>query len=318
VILVDRVLAARPAPSDVSTTVAALDAARLDLAVASAARALGTATEAELRDAADALTKARQAHEAAVAAAEQADMTRAGLDCALAQDQADVDAAAVTRREAEVEWLCAQQADADKAYGRAADAFFAAWRRAKEVWLPPQRRQGRRSSYTEVAPPPMSPSLGAWRDIRAHQHEMFRVQASDWSGPEVAPCNSRQRRRSEGHQGAAAVLLRVPLPVADATEGVLPKSAVQPAAESSERTRTETHFTEHTMTRPLSLPLSVKHASAFVGFLWRWSRAVDPSTIELCIIEGELWTRNSRGWASLGDVAGWLRLAVAIGALRSK
>lgn len=71
------------------------------------------------------------------------------------------------------------------------------------------------------------------------------------------------------------------------------------------------------MTRHLSLPLSLKHAHVFVKFLHLWSSAVDPSTIELRIIEGELWKRNSRGWASLGDVAGWLRLAVAIGALRS-
>lgn len=72
------------------------------------------------------------------------------------------------------------------------------------------------------------------------------------------------------------------------------------------------------MTRCLSLPLSVKHAIAFAEFLWRWSCAVDPSTIELSVIEGELWIRNSGGWVSLGDVAGWLRLALAIGGLRSK
>src|SRR5690606_21815257 len=74
----DRIVAARPAPVDVAVAAAALDAARLDFEDASAARALGTATETELRDAANALTSARQAHAAAVAAAEQAELVRAG------------------------------------------------------------------------------------------------------------------------------------------------------------------------------------------------------------------------------------------------
>lgn len=112
------------------------------------------------------------------------------------------------------------------------------------------------------------------------------------------------------------MLLRLLLPVADATEGVLPKSALQPAAEPSERVRTETHFTEIAMSTVTSL--SAYRAVRLHDFIWSCLRAVEPSTVDMHVVDGVVWTRNSRGWSSLGDSAGWLRLARALGALRSK
>lgn len=72
------------------------------------------------------------------------------------------------------------------------------------------------------------------------------------------------------------------------------------------------------MTPSITLPLSVERATAFLDFLWAWLRAVEPSTIDLRIVDGTVWVRNAEGWTSLGAVAGWLRLARALGALRSK
>ncbi|MCO5107140.1 MAG: hypothetical protein M9907_08665 [Burkholderiaceae bacterium] len=53
-------------------------------------------------------------------------------------------------------------------------------------------------------------------------------------------------------------------------------------------------------------------------FVWNWLRAVEPSTTDLRFIDGELFVRDFGGWSSLGGFAGWLRLARALGALRSE
>lgn len=184
---VDRVLAAKPTPPDPSVVSAALEDARRDFEDASAARALGTATEAELRNAAAALEKARKAHEAAAVKAEQFAMLEAGFARALAQAQAEVDAAAEARREAEVEWLRAELVATDRAYCEAADRLYAAWRRAKAITNASKARRGGWNGYTAMAAPPTIAPLGVWRDVKTHQGEMYRAQRiDDRNGVETA------------------------------------------------------------------------------------------------------------------------------------
>lgn len=184
---VDRVLAAKPTPPDPSAVLAALEDARRDFEDASAARALGTATEDELRDAAAALEKARKGHEAAAVKAEQFAMLEAGFARALGQAQAEVDAAAEARREAEVEWLRGELVAADRAYSEAADRLYAAWRRARAITSASKARRGGANGYTEMAAPPTIAPLGAWRDVKTHQGEMYRAQViDDRNGVETA------------------------------------------------------------------------------------------------------------------------------------
>lgn len=64
--------------------------------------------------------------------------------------------------------------------------------------------------------------------------------------------------------------------------------------------------------------LSADRSIRLYDFIWSWLRAVEPTTIDLYISEGEVWTRNFGGRSSLGAAVGWLRLARALGALRSE
>lgn len=183
---VDRVLAAKPARPDLSAVETALEDARRDFEDASAARALGTATDDEVRQAADALTKARKAHEAAAAQSEAFDMTLAGYERALAGVRAEVDASAAERKEAENAWLRAELVDADRRYCNAADEMFAQWRRAKSLHRALMTRGGRSTNYLEIAPPPTAPALAVWRSKKDHDDAIFRAQLVDLRAAEIA------------------------------------------------------------------------------------------------------------------------------------
>lgn len=183
---VDRVMAAKPARPDLSAVETALEDARRDFEDASAARALGTAGDDEVRQAADALTKARAAHEAATQQDEAFDMTLSGFERALEGVRAEVDASAAERKAAEVEWLRAELVVADQAYCAAAETMLAHWRAAKALARAIKARTGRSNNHTELAQAPQIPALGAWRDPETHGREIFRAQAVDWSAAENA------------------------------------------------------------------------------------------------------------------------------------
>lgn len=183
---VDRVLAAKPARPDLSAVETALEEARVGFEDASAARALGTGTDDKVRSAAEALTAARAAHEAALAAAGQIESTTAGYERALAGVRAEVDASAAERKEAEVAWLRAELVAADQAYCAAAETMLAHWRSAKALERAIKSRAGRGNNFTALAQPPQVPALGAWRDPETHGREIFRAQAVDWTAAETA------------------------------------------------------------------------------------------------------------------------------------
>ncbi|MCO5107138.1 MAG: hypothetical protein M9907_08655 [Burkholderiaceae bacterium] len=183
---VDRVLAAKPTPPDLSAVLVALADAQRDFEDASAARVLGTATDDEVRQAAEVLAKARKAHEAAAVKAEQFAMLEAGFTRALAQVQAEVDAAAEARREAENAWLRAELVDADERYCRAAETMFAQWRRAKSLHRALMTRGGRSTNYLDIAPPPTAPALAVWRSKKDHDDTLFRAQFVDLHAAELA------------------------------------------------------------------------------------------------------------------------------------
>lgn len=183
---VDRVLAAKPTPPDLSAVPAALEDAQRDFEDASAARVLGTATDDEVRQAADVLAKARKAHEAAAVRAEQFAMLEAGFARALAQAQAEVDAAAAERKDAENAWLRAELVDADERYCTAAEMMLAQWRRAKAIHRALVKRGGRSTNYLEIAPPPSVPALAVWRGKSDHDDAIFRAQLVDLHAAEIA------------------------------------------------------------------------------------------------------------------------------------
>lgn len=212
---VERIIAARPAPVDVTSTAAALDAARRDFEDANAALALGTATDAEVHEAAAALAQAKEEHAAAIAAADLVEMTEAGFRRRLDKAKADLNAAAEARRAVEVEWLRAEVVDADQAYCEAADRLFAAWRRAKSAARAIKSRGDRPNNYTELCQAPVIPPLGAWRDAKTHGIAISEAATVDSFDADRAvqlaapPIGEGRARDSASGSGSGAVQLQL-------------------------------------------------------------------------------------------------------------
>ena len=72
------------------------------------------------------------------------------------------------------------------------------------------------------------------------------------------------------------------------------------------------------MTPQATPPVSSDRLTRLHDFVWNWLRAVEPSTNDLQFVDGEVFVHDFGGWSSLGGYAGWLRLARALGALRSE
>lgn len=183
---IDRIMVAMPDLPDVAATAAALEAVRRDFEDASAGSILGSVDESDLREATEALSIACAAHGAALTAAEKANVTRAGLERALEQARAEINAAAAELREAEVAWLRAELVEADKQYCHAADVLLAAWRRAKSSAIAIKSRGVRLNNYTELAGRPTIPPLAAWRDPKAHDLAMRMAGAAEQGDAEKA------------------------------------------------------------------------------------------------------------------------------------